>query len=371
MQLTEISLIPLPFRMSGGTYVTSYGSRDRLDNLLLLARTDNNLIGLGEIARRSGSNDIPADAAMAASYRKHLQPLMGCNPENLIDVVNKLGTLSEAQSNLKTAVECACLDLSARARQMPLYQLFGGQHNSDLPDYASISQADPDVMQEQTRSSITAGHRVIQIKIGGERDLKLDVARLSAISEVLSPDSQLLIDANGAFSSQQAAALVQQCNEPGYLWEEPCSSYEQNAQLVTETGARVILDQCMTSPVVAARACADGLVAGYGIKCTMQGGPMAARTARDLAIAHGLLMKVDDCWCSDVGCALAVHLAAGIPADLLIATVNMSSYLEGDVSTEGLQSQAGVMQVQQGIGLGLTPDLQALPDPLEVINPTT
>ena len=368
MKLTEISLVPLPFALSGGTYVTSYGVRDRLDNLLLIAKTDNGLIGLGEIARRSGSNDIPADPAMAAQYSNRLQALIGSDPENIFAIVDKVKHLNAAESNLRTAIECACLDLTARARQIPLYQLFGGKRCNELPEYASISQADPDVMQQQVQNSIAAGHRVIQIKIGAERDADLDLARIESITHELLPDSQLLIDANGAFSAQQAGELVRRCNDSRYLWEEPCSSYDENAELAKNTGARVVLDQCMHSPVIAARACAEGLVTGYGIKCTMQGGPMAARTARDLAIAHGLLMKVDDCWSADVGCALATHLATGIPPELLIASVNMTAYLDGDASNEGIRSHAGFVEVPAGFGLGLTADLKALPDPLEVIS---
>lgn len=347
--------------------MTSYGSRENLDNLLLVARTDTGLVGLGEIARRSGSNEIPADPAMAAHYATRLRDLIAYDPENMSAIVDRLGDIPVSESNLQTAVECACLDLAARSSQVPLYQLFGGKRNDSIPDYASISQADPDVMQQQAHSSVAAGHCVIQIKIGGEHDLAIDKARIQAVSNVLLPQHKLMIDANGAYDPEQAGQLVGQCIDSRFLWEEPCSTYSDNAKLVANSGARVILDQCMTSPVIAAKACTEGLVAGYGIKCTMQGGPMAARTARDLGVAHGLLMKVDDCWCSDVGCALATHLAAGIPGDLLIATVNMAAYLEGDASEEGIQSQAGSIRPTAGYGLGLTPALQTLPDALEII----
>jgi hypothetical protein len=96
----------------------------------------------------------------------------------------------------------------------------------------------------------------------------------------------------------------------------------------------------------------------------LQSGLQAGRRSRDLAIEHGLKLKVDDCWSADVACAASLHLAMAVPPQQLIASVDMRPYFHGRISIEGPVCEAYRLAPNALPGLGLVADLAALGEPL-------
>lgn len=138
----------------------------------------------------------------------------------------------------------------------------------------------------------------------------------------------------------------------GLVWEEPCKTYEENRTLVERAGIRLVLDQCLSSLNHYARACADGFAFGCGLKPTVQGGLSAARTARDLCTAAALPMKIDDSWGAAVTTSVISHLAAGMPEELMLATLDMCVYFEGQAAHPGLDAEHYVLRPTSAPGLG-------------------
>ncbi|HEX5438000.1 MAG TPA: enolase C-terminal domain-like protein, partial [Gemmatimonadaceae bacterium] len=76
---------------------------------------------------------------------------------------------------------------------------------------------------EQLSGWVQSGITSVKMKIG--RHPEQDVARVRAAREAIGPETELFVDANGAYTRKQALAFAQAFAELGVCWfEEPVSS---------------------------------------------------------------------------------------------------------------------------------------------------
>jgi L-alanine-DL-glutamate epimerase-like enolase superfamily enzyme len=78
-------------------------------------------------------------------------------------------------------------------------------------------------LRDQMTGWAESGLRAVKMKIG--RDPAADLKRVKLVREVIGPDVELFVDANGAYSRKQALYQAQRFAESGVTWfEEPVSS---------------------------------------------------------------------------------------------------------------------------------------------------
>jgi L-alanine-DL-glutamate epimerase-like enolase superfamily enzyme len=122
------------------------------------------------------------------------------------------------------AVDAALWDLKARLLGVPLVTLLGAVRPR-VPVYGSggFTSYSVDQLQAQLRGWVEAGIRRVKMKVG--REPARDVDRVQAAREAIGPDTELFVDANGAYGRKQALALAERFARSGVSWfEEPVSS---------------------------------------------------------------------------------------------------------------------------------------------------
>ena len=128
-----------------------------------------------------------------------------------------------------SAVDCALWDLKARLLGVPLHRLLGADRDR-VPLYGSggFTTYTPDRLQTQLRGWVQDDrmHRV-KIKIGeswGSR-VERDLARVRQARDVVGPDVELFVDANGGYTVGQAVRVGRCLDDLDVRWfEEPVSS---------------------------------------------------------------------------------------------------------------------------------------------------
>jgi len=122
------------------------------------------------------------------------------------------GSMAQVCAGVDQAVWDACARLQGRA----FWQMAGGEPRVAV--YAS--GIGPDDIGETIRREAAAGHTRFKIKMGfGER---ADHANLVEALDALTPGGVLMVDANQAWSLEQAADWLPVLEEAGVLWcEEP------------------------------------------------------------------------------------------------------------------------------------------------------
>jgi L-alanine-DL-glutamate epimerase-like enolase superfamily enzyme len=122
------------------------------------------------------------------------------------------------------AVDNALWDLKARILDLPLVSLLGSVRAA-VPVYGSGGFTSYTVaeLQKQLAGWTSTGIPRVKMKIGREPDKY--VARVHAARDAIGRNSELFVDANGAYSRKQALAMASAFAESDVSWfEEPVSS---------------------------------------------------------------------------------------------------------------------------------------------------
>src|SRR5712671_947598 len=120
-----------------------------------------------------------------------------------------------------SAVDIACWDLKARTFQQPLSKLLG-MVRPKVPVYASggFTSMNERELSSQLSGWVEKGFRAVKMKVG--RHPERDLERVTAARNVIGPDVDLLVDANGAYQRKQGLAFAERFAELGVTWfEEP------------------------------------------------------------------------------------------------------------------------------------------------------
>jgi L-alanine-DL-glutamate epimerase-like enolase superfamily enzyme len=144
-----------------------------------------------------------------------------------------------------SAVDCALWDLKARLLNLPLVTLLG-QVRDTAPIYGSggfTSYSDRQ-LTNQLSGWVKRGIKRVKIKIG--RDAIRDVERVRVARKAISPETELYVDANGAYDRKLALLQAERFATFGVTWfEEPVSSDDL-------AGLRLLRDRTPSSMEIAA-----------------------------------------------------------------------------------------------------------------------
>lgn len=115
----------------------------------------------------------------------------------------------------RNAVDCALWDLEAKRAGVPAFSLAGLDRLSPVTTAFTISAGTPDVMAEAAKA---ANHRpLLKIKLAGDGD----AARIAAV-RTTAPDSDLIVDANEAWTAANLEQNLEACVKAGVrLIEQP------------------------------------------------------------------------------------------------------------------------------------------------------
>jgi L-alanine-DL-glutamate epimerase-like enolase superfamily enzyme len=123
-----------------------------------------------------------------------------------------------------SAVDCAIWDVKARLLGLPLVKLLG-QVRESAPIYGSggFTSYSDKRLAEQLGGWVRQGARAVKMKIG--RDLIRDEERVRVARKAIGAETELYVDANGAYTPRQALKQADMLARHDIRWfEEPVSS---------------------------------------------------------------------------------------------------------------------------------------------------
>ncbi len=256
-----------------------------------------------------------------------------------------------------SAVDIALWDLKARLLGVPLSGLLG-RARDDVPVYGSggfTSYAD-----ERTREQLSDWvdkQRIprVKIKIGeswGTNEQR-DLARVQLAREVIGPDAELYVDANGGYRTGQAVRVAHRLADFGVTWfEEPVSSQDPDglAAVRRQVLPDVAAGEYSWTLADSARLIDAGAVDCLQLDVTRCGGVTGFLRAAALAAAHNLQVSGH--------CApnLHAHVAAAIPNLRHLEYFHDHQRIEGMLFDGALDPDGGFLRPdpdQSGHGMRL------------------
>jgi O-succinylbenzoate synthase len=190
------------------------------------------------------------------------------------------------------------------------------------------------------------GCRTAKVKVAGG-PLAEDLARVAAVREALGPDGRIRVDANGAWSLDEALAALHALLPYRLEYaEQPCATTAELAELRTRLGGavRIAADESVRKaedPFEVARLGAADVIV---VKPQPIGG---ASRALEIALAAGLPVVASSALETSVGLAAAVRFAAALPDFDLDHGLGTAALLAADVTLDPLLPVDGTIAVRQ------------------------
>ena len=361
MKIDEIKVWDSFASFRRGPYVNSKVSRRTVRGRILEFHMTDGWFGLGEVVFPLS---IPLDQEryMIAEEQYYLSALIGKDFNSLMHTAEKYRSWGRPWSSIAFAIETAWYDLSGKVKGLPLYELFGGSVGYGVENYLSVSETSISHVRDRLKAE-DLSRKVIQLKLG-IGSLSDDVEQVALVLNNLTNRQILLADANGKWSVGQACEVISKVDDPRVIWEEPCSAYDQNTEVAGLTGKAVMVDQCVGEVVLAKRAADEGVVSSLTIKPAYLGGLSVAHEVRNYCVSLGMKMRIDGPWCGDIAAAAILHLAVGVPPELLIASCDLREPLDRRVDLKGvIQLGDNLIGPPRRPGLGIEPLGRAMGDP--------
>ncbi len=198
--------------------------------------------------------------------------------------------------------------------------------------------------------ALAGGCRTAKVKVAQPgQSFAQDLDRVAAVRSALGPDGQIRVDANGAWSLDEAVDRIPRLDRYRLEYvEQPCATVDELARLRTilaraGVDVPVAADESIrrsTDPeAVVAKRAADIAV----LKVQPLGG---VRACLELAERLGLPVVVSSALETSVGIAAGVALAAALPELPYACGLNTVSLLDDDVAVEPLLASDGTLPVR-------------------------
>jgi L-alanine-DL-glutamate epimerase-like enolase superfamily enzyme len=355
----ELPLVEGSYKWSGGKGVSVF------DSTVIAVDTDAGLTGWGEVCPL-GPFYLPAYAAGVRAGLAELAPhLLGWDPLHLPQLNRRMDSALQGHAYVKSGIDMACWDLLGKSAGLPVCSLLGGRYGEDVGLYRAISQESPDAMADRVAGYRAEGYRRFQLKVGGDPDV--DIERIRAVSARLQPGDRLVADANTGWLMHEAIRVVRAVRDLDVYIEQPCRSYEECLSVRRMTDHPFVIDEVVDSIDMLVRAHADKAMDVVNIKISKFGGLTKAKQARDLCASLGIAMTLEDSWGGDIVTAAISHLAHSTPTELLFSTTDFNSYVTVSHADGAPRRTNGRMAASKELGLGISPKLDVLGQPLVVI----
>ena len=262
-----------------------------------------------------------------------------------------LSRLDDGPPQARAALDLALWDARGRHEGGPVSDLLAAAPLPAVPVNATIGATDRAGASLAAAEAVTRGFRCLKVKVGAGDD----AGRLAAVRAAAGPDVALRVDANGAWSVDEAIASLRALAPVGIeLCEEPVHGVEALRAVRAEVDVPVSMDETAREPGAAGSGATDAVC----LKVAGAGGIGPLMEAAAAARAAGSDVYLASTFDGPPGIAAALHAAAALrvtrPCGL--ATLGLFEDVEDPFPPED-----GFISVPNGPGLGIAGDDDAGP----------
>jgi len=240
---------------------------------------------------------------------------VGREPAELC-AVGQLRAVAPADAAARSGVDCALHDLMAQARGVSVATLLGAKTAHICTDM-SLSADEPAVMAGLAAGYVKAGFDTLKLKLSQQFDA---VAVVAAVRAAVGADVAIRVDANQAWTPDEAITFARACEDAGYgleLIEQPVAAADIAglATIRAAMGTPIMADESAKTAADVARVIDAGAANIICVKLAKCGGLAEGKAIIDQVHAAGLDVIVGCMMESPVGVAAAAALAAAtVPA---------------------------------------------------------
>jgi D-galactarolactone cycloisomerase len=314
-KIAKVELIPLMHRLpEGRSYGMARGLAVARHTSIIQLVTDEGVTGLGEAW---------GPPKVTSAYCDLIAPyFVGRSIYDFEHVVGKIfseryhfGIQNQMVACL-SGIDIACLDAVGKLHGLPVADLIGGRGRSALPVYVSGGYLTEDAARDfpvELERLAAIGARRVKIKIGiGPAS---DAERVAATRAVLGEEVDLMVDANGNYTVDEALESMRQIADHRVFWYEeplPPQDFDGYAELRRKASMPVATGEALYTAWDFERLLKLRGVDVVQPDLTLCGGIRAGREVALLARLNHVRLS-PHVWGGAVGLAAACHFVASIP----------------------------------------------------------
>ena len=364
LERIRVDIVAVPFR---ALVVTAAGVWTTRRSLLVTLRDADGAHGTGEIAPAPG--DEEAAIAVLASLAPRLD---GLTPAQVLTAMEEDRTADRSvelalAAVIEAGLEAALLDLAGRRAGLPVAGMLAGASGRGVarlrvPVAALVSAADPDAAAAAARAAVARGIRCVKVKVGGEPDADAFVSRVAAVRAAVGDDVDLRLDANGAWTVDEAVGRLRAAAPYRIAYvEQPVADLDGLAAVRAASRVPIAADEAVRGVAAARRLIDAGAVDVLVVKPVRVGGAVETLRIAALAARADVPVVLSTFYETGVGLAAALHVAASLPVGDETHGIATADLLASDLLAQRPRVTAGWADVPDAPGLGVetSPDLVA------------
>ncbi|MEM8790250.1 MAG: mandelate racemase/muconate lactonizing enzyme family protein [Pseudomonadota bacterium] len=369
MKIHRIDAFQIDLPYAGATYKLS-GAREytSFDATIVRITCEDGTEGWGE-STPFGATYIAAHGRGVRAGLEEVAPaLLGQDPR-LVDRINqRMDEALTGHTHVKAPLDVACWDIFGKSVGLPICDLLGGSTTTRMPVISSIYAGEPEDMRARVADHRARGYLGHSIKIGAseaEGGPALDAERIAACLADRRQGEFFLADANGGLTAETALRMLRLLPAGlDFVLEAPCATWAETASLRQRCTIPIILDELAIDEASLIQLIRDDIADGIGLKISKNGGLTRGRRQRDICLAAGLTLSVQETVGSQIAFAAICHLGQTVPPHMLRCILDCRDMVSTVTAAIDAPVRDGGVLAPTTPGLGLTPDLDVLGEPV-------
>lgn len=325
--------------------------------VLLRLESEDGAVGVGEITVKPTWNGATLRSLSVALEEVVMPRLLGADASDPVALRRSLDPIYENQAT-KALVDNACWDLAAAARGEALWKTWGGQASVNL-SWAVTRQA-PKFMAEEAEAMV-ARYGFRHLKVKGGQGFDTDVEGMRAIRTAVGDGVTLYVDANSAYTREQAPDWVRlMADEGAVVVEDPSILWpdDQFSALQSASSVPVLVDFNCPTPRETALFIERGARA-VSLKPGRVGLSDTLEMARQSAAAG--CRNVVGLFCESLlGTYSAMQLAATLPPSALASEVTWHLQMRSQIVSTPAAIERGLIRLPDSPSLAALVDWDAV-----------
>ena len=270
-------------------------------------------------------------------------PLPGYDTVTLQEVREQLERGGPTLPHARAALDMARWDLRGRRTGRPAAALLGSSPLESVPVNALVGAEAPQEAAVAARAAVAAGFRCVKVKVGTGND----TGRVSAVRAAVGPDVAVRLDANGAWTVEDAIEALRALSEHAIeLCEEPVRGVKGLRAVRAAVEVPVAMDETARDPAAPGSGAADAVCLRLG----PLGGPSGVLEAAAAARRAGSDVYLASSFDGPIGVAAALHTAAALHVTRPCGLATLGLFADLD---DPFPPVDGAIRVPSGPGLGV------------------
>jgi L-alanine-DL-glutamate epimerase-like enolase superfamily enzyme len=325
---------------------TSYGELRERELVSISLTGADGVSGYGEAAPLEPYDGVGVERVERA-IAGYSEALAGSREENGAQIVEACRAVDDLPAAL-AAIDLALWDRAGRRAGKPVAALLTDVPAFEVPVNATITALDRAGAAEQAAHAVREGFTCLKLKVGvGD-----DAGRVAAVRAAAGPEAALRLDANGAWSIEQAVSTIEALSPAGLeLVEEPTHGLAAVRAVRERVAVRVAIDETAGEPGALGAGVADAVC----LKVSRCGGIAALLAAAALVRASGAEVYLASTLDGPLGVAAALHAAAALASRGPLPHCGLATLGLFEGLGEELPVRRGVIALPSSPGLGVEP----------------